>query len=500
MRMIRRPRNRYKTEREVQRDLNVKEDRVLSRRWYYLAVALIALGLVPNLVLLAIVGILLLLVLGITDIWATYCLNGVSYTHRLSEQRAMFGEEITLSLVVENAKILPLPWLETADALPRALPLKGHKMRIGSGSMGNIVTLDCLFSPRWYDRVTRNYTILCNTRGVHTFGPTVLRSGDVFGFVSREAQLAQRQYLLVYPLVVPITSLGLPARHPFGDRRAPRRLLEDPSRVVGVRDYVYGDSLRRVNWKATARTMELQSKVYEATTTYTMVLFLNASMRLDDYYGIHPELQELAICAAASLTNWCIDEGYAVGLYSNSIMFMPDEESFMGATNKRLSEGSGDDEDDAEREVREANERTAIAAQLKRRRIHVAASSNEAQRQRIMEVLARIQPYFGTSIEDVIQAERTHLPAGSTVVVITGNISDALLDNLARLRQGGHTISILFVGDAPPPLRLSGVTLYHIGGEETWKQFTDAYGGSVVLGESAESEQDVVKEAPVLRL
>jgi uncharacterized protein (DUF58 family) len=493
MQMFRRSRDRK--EPGPQRGMNAKEDRVLSRRWYYLVLVVLVLSIIARLPLLAVVGILFFLVLVVTDIWAAYCLNGVSYKHQLSEQRAMFGEEVTLSLVVENEKILPLSWLETADAVPRVLPIKGHKMRIGGG-MGNIATLDCLFSPRWYDRVTRTYTILCNARGVHTFGPTVIRSGDVFGFVSRETQLSQRQYLLVYPLVVPITSLGLPARHPFGDRSAPRRLLEDPSRVVGVRDYVYGDSLRRVNWKATARTMELQSKVYEATTTYTMVLFLNTTMRLDEYYGVHPELQELAICAAASLTGWCIDQGYAVGLYSNSIMFIPDEESTVGNSGKRLDESSEDNEDDAERETREASERTAIAAQLKRRRIRVAASSNEAQRQRIMDVLARIQPFFGTSIEDVIQTERRHLPAGATVVVITSNISDALLDNLARLRQGGHPISILFVGDAPPPLKLSGVTVYHIGGEETWKQFTSAYGVSVPPDENT----PVVVEAPALHL
>ncbi len=113
-----------------------------------------------------------------------------------------------------------------------------------------------------------------------------------------------------------------------------------------------------------------------------------------------------------------------------------------------------------------------------------------------MDVLARIQPYFGTNIEDVIQAERRHLPVGATAVVITSNISDALLDNLARLRQSGHAISILFVGDAPPPLKLSGVTVYHIGGEETWKQFTSAYSEDVVLDEHI----PVVVETPALHL
>ncbi len=458
-------RTHIKNEYEIQQDIDSKEDRALSRRWYYLSIGLIILSILFRQPLFGVVGFLLTLIFITTDVWSTYCLRNVSYKRNLSEKRVLFGEEVTLSLVLENTKLLPLPWLEVQDTVPRTLPIKDQPLRTTGAS--NTFTLDCLFSLHWYDRVTRRYTVQCNARGVHTFGPTTLRSGDAFGFVTREVAISNYQYVLVYPLVVPITSLGLLARHPFGDRRAPRRLLEDPSRVVGVRDYAYGDSLRRVNWKATARTMQLQSKIYEATTTYTVVLFVNATARHDNYYGIHPELQELSICAAASLTDWAMNQGYAVGLYANSIMYMPDEA-------RTANVETGEQEEYTDSKSNEQGE-AMVEVQRKRRRIRVPASSNEEQRQHIMEVLARIQPYFGIGIEDVLQAERPHLPAGATVVVITTTISDLLLDTLARLRQSGHTVSILFVGDFPLPIKVPGVTIYHIGGEDTWKRFEATY-------------------------
>ncbi len=298
--------------------------------------------------------------------------------------------------------------------------------------------------------------MLCNARGVHTFGPTVVRSGDVFGFLNRQESLSNRQYLLVYPLVVPITRFGLPSRHPFGDNRAPRRLLEDPSRVIGVRDYMYGDDLRRIHWKATARMMQLQSKVYQPTTTYTLVLFLNVVSQLDAWYGVRPELQELAICATASVADWALNEGFAVGLYANTMMYMPE----MGMLPPTHQEG----------EEKERALEAVVADQLKRRRIHLPPASNEEQRKRIMEVLARIQSYFGSSIEDLIQVERVRLPAGATVVVVTSTVSDPLLDSLARVKQSGHAVTILYIGDAPLAARLAGVTVHHMGGEETWKE------------------------------
>ena len=426
----------------------------MKKQWYYLCIAIIIVGLLLRQPLLLVVGLLGALVLLATDTWAKYCLQDLHYQRQFSEQRVLFGEEITLSLSVENAKLLPLPWLEIEDSVPRTLTFTGRQLRVSTTS--NMMVLESLFSLRWYERVTRPYTVLCNARGVHTFGPTVVRSGDVFGFLNRQESLSNRQYLLVYPLVVPITRFGLPSRHPFGDNRAPRRLLEDPSRVIGVRDYMYGDDLRRIHWKATARMMQLQSKVYQPTTTYTLVLFLNVVSQLDAWYGIRPELQELAICATASVADWALNEGFAVGLYANTMMYMPE----MGMLPPTHQEG----------EEKEQALEAVVADQLKRRRIHLPPASNEEQRKRIMEVLARIQSYFGSSIEDLIQVERVRLPAGATVVVVTSTVSDPLLDSLARVKQSGHAVTILYIGDAPLAARLAGVTVHHMGGEETWKE------------------------------
>ncbi len=455
----------------------------MNKRWYYLCLLIIILGIPFRQPLLIILGLLAFIIIGAIDIWSTYCLHDLRYSRQFSEQRALYGEEITLSLSVENAKLLPLPWLEVEDIVPRVLTFTGQQLRISLTS--NSMVLENLFSPRWYERVTRHYTIRCTARGVHTFGPTVLRSGDVFGFIDREVSLSNRQYLLVYPLVIPLTRFGLPARHPFGDYRAPRRLLEDPSRVIGVRDYMYGDELRRVHWKATARTMQLQSKVYQATTTYTLVLFLNVTVHLDVHYGIHPELQELGICAAASVTDWALDEGYAVGFYANTIMYMPEEG--MSAPTDQDAQDNGNAQatpigTDVSRPspVYRTNElEGTLADQMKRRRIHLPPASNEEQRKRIMEVLARIQPYFGSSIEDVLEAERTRLPIGATIVIITATISDRLLDTLAHMKQSGHAVTIVFTGDSPLPMRMAGVTIYAIGGEDAWKELEAAYKGAI---------------------
>ena len=444
----------------------------MNRRWYFLGLAIVAASVPFHQSLLIVIGCLVLVVIGTTDTWYTFCLRHLRYTRHFSEERALFGEAVTMSLALENAKILPLPWVEVEDTLPRALTLAQQKMRVSV--IGDTATLDNLFSTRWYERVTRRYTVQCNARGVHKFGPTVLRSGDVFGFLSNDLRMENLQYLLVYPLVVPLSSFSLPARHPFGDRRAPRRLLEDPSRVIGVRDYVYGDSLRRVHWKASARAMQMQSKVYEATTTYTMALFLNVGGQFDSVYGLQLEVLELAICATASVANWALDEGYAVGLYANTLMFIPEEQL------QQESEQEGEEIPGLD---------ATMVGQMKRRRIHLPPSSSADQKRRIMDVLARIQPYFGSTLDEVIQAERSHLPAGTTIVIVTSTISERLLDTLIRLRQAGHAVAILYAGESPNPVRLAGLTIYHIGGSETWQKLREQY--SIIDDETKDTSSAV---------
>lgn len=422
---------------------------------YVLSGIVLLISIFIHLPLLLVAGSILLLTLAITDIWAIYCLSEVRYQRQLSEKRVIFGEEITLEISIENAKILPLPVLQVDDTIPRALPIKGQILR--KTQISNLATLEGLFSLRWYERVTRTYVVQCINRGIFTFGPARLRSSDIFGFITRELRDTSEQHVLVYPLVVPLSSFHLPTQRPFGDQRTARRLLEDPARIIGVRDYSYWDSMRRINWKASARALELQSKVYESTTTYTLALFVNSSLQLDSYYSIHPALQELAICVAASISNWALDEGYAVGLYTNTPMSIPD------------------DEDSAE-VAGEEDLATRIAQQLRKRTIRLPPASSETQRQRIMETLARIQAFSGSLLEDVLQIERPHLPMGTTVVAITNQINERLMETLLRMRRSGHAVSLLLTGDSPPPTRISGITIYYVGGEKTWDALQTTYG------------------------
>ncbi len=70
-------------------------DAVVDRRLYYFGVVIIIAALLFHQPLLMVTGLLILLIAATTDIWAKYCLQDLDYTRQFSEQRVLFGEEVT---------------------------------------------------------------------------------------------------------------------------------------------------------------------------------------------------------------------------------------------------------------------------------------------------------------------------------------------------------------------------------------------------------------------
>src|SRR5258706_7682604 len=99
----------------------------MNKQWYYISLAIIVVSFLLRQPLLLVIGLLGLLVVSMADIWIKYCLRDLRYTRQFSEQRVLFGEEITLSLSIENAKLLPLPWLEVEDSIPQTLTFTDRK-------------------------------------------------------------------------------------------------------------------------------------------------------------------------------------------------------------------------------------------------------------------------------------------------------------------------------------------------------------------------------------
>ena len=372
----------------------------------------------------------LLLAHALSRLWQRYCLARVEYRRHFSQRRAAFGDEIQLEIEIVNRKLLPLAWLEAEDETPRDLPVA--RGRVYASQRPTRALLANLLAFRPYERIRRRYTIPCLARGEHVFGPVRLRSGDLFGFVNREQDLEQVDTVVVYPRVVPLADLGLAARQPLGDLRARSWLFEDASRVAGAREYRPGDGLRRIHWAATAKTQQLQAKVYEATTSHQIGIFLNLATS-DEFWwgqGYDPDVLEMTVTTAASLASWGLEQGYQVGLYTNGM--------------HRWSWGD----------------------------VGVGPASDPAQLERILVALGRLQSFAVRRFEDLLAREARHLAFGTTVVIVSGALSAPVAAEATALRARGHAVTAILTGRDGTAPSLPGIAIRRVGPPEAWREAT----------------------------
>jgi uncharacterized protein (DUF58 family) len=394
--------------------------------WLFLAALILIISLALHQVALALICLLVLLTGGVSRLWNRFCLHRIEYRRRLSHNQVFFGDEIVFEIELTNRKALPLPWLQIEDELPEKVTLlKGKSEK----TTEERTILTNIFPINMYHRVKRRFPMRCQQRGAFVFGPTYIRSGDLFGFFRREMKIEKLDYLLVYPRLVPLEKLGIPSRQLFGDIRLKRHLFQDPVLTAGVRDYVSGDSLKRIHWKSTARLGRLQTKVYEPTTTVDISLFLDVRTLKAPLWGSVYQLQELGIIAAASISQHALKEGFRVGLHVNQIT--------------RFSRGM----------------------------LKVPHSGHPDQLTHILEALAQIHQAETMPMARFIRREAPNLPWGSTLLVIAAQPSEDLLATLLDFKRVGRSVALIKVGGASgegPELRAGNLDVYHINDDTAW--------------------------------
>jgi uncharacterized protein (DUF58 family) len=305
--------------------------------------------------------------------------------------RLFHGEPGEVEMLVSNRGPLPVPWLSLTEAVP--FDLLPTSFRWATSLRG------------WEQRTAR-FRLVGSRRGIYRLGPATLVSGDPFGLVPAQDSRMETERLVVYPKIVPLARLGLPARAPFADLRTARPLFEDPHRVIGVRPYAAGDSARRIHWTASAHQGSLLVRRLEYGIGRDTVVLLDLTRR-----GLgtnRTQIVELAVTAAASILYHIVSvEGLRAGLR------MP------GVT--------------------------------------VAPGGDQGHLMVMLEVLAGAN----ATLEDTRLSDPVGLPFGASVVLVTGVIEGRWLEPLQTMRHRGWKPMVLLIGDATAPA-VPGIPIWKV--------------------------------------
>jgi uncharacterized protein (DUF58 family) len=139
------------------------------------------------------------------------------------------------------------------------------------------------------------YVLEAVPRGRYAIDEAVVVVEDPFGLERREPRLTETASLVVYPRLVELERLFSEVGSHARDGR--RVLLQRPSGfdLHSVRDYVEGDSLRKVHWRSTARRGQLMVKELEDAPRDDVAVVLDA------WRGCPRGVFDVAVRAAGSI-------------------------------------------------------------------------------------------------------------------------------------------------------------------------------------------------------
>ncbi|WP_166241396.1 DUF58 domain-containing protein [Paenibacillus turpanensis] len=339
-------------------------------------------------------------------LYSRYALKHIGYSRHFSEKAVFEGESVEMVERISNRKLLPLPWLRLESRVSTGLVFGSQgDMDIRGGEQFQHHL--SLFSLRPYRQIVRKHQVVCARRGIYKLNSAAMTSGDPLGIKVRTEQVPLSLELVVYPKPAPLGELPLPSHSWLGELAVRRWIVEDPFLTSGSREYQPGDPLNAVNWKATARTGELQVHKKDFTADHRLMICLNFEVTESMWSTVtDPERVERAIRYAAAVADYALARGIDTGLLCN------------GWT---------------EREPKEA--------------VHIEPGGGMPQLTQLLETMAALQLDSCAAMDALIKQMAEKADASTDYLLISCHEGERLRGAAEELARRGNGIEWLLVAD-----------------------------------------------------
>lgn len=282
-------------------------DLFLSTRFYLgagLCIAMFVLAFfVPG--LLGIAGLLFIafLLIVLADYIFMFLAGNTPKATRVVASRLSNGDVNTVKLLIRNRNSFAVD-MKIIDELPVQMQERAFK-------------INKKFAPLQQQNIS--YNMLPAERGSYEFGNIHLYASSKAGFVVRRFTIAATQQISVYPSYMQMRKYQLLSKsatnNETGTQR--KRKIGQSMEFEQIKDYVSGDDIRTINWKATARKglLMVNNYVDEKSQQVFCVIDKGRLMKMP-FNGL--SLLDYSINAALAVTNVCLQKQDKVGLITFS--------------------------------------------------------------------------------------------------------------------------------------------------------------------------------------
>lgn len=266
-------------------------------------------------------------------LWALFGL-AVAFLPGLLSAWVLTGLVLWMTVLLEAARVRREPKLRVSRKVPHNLPVESpgnveielhhegsriYQLTVTDHSPPftsvEMLPQTLTFVPGRFARLI--YRLTPHRRGDTEFGPIEVRVLSPFGLWARHRRFAASERVKVYPNFARISQYMLLATDnrlsALGVRQRPRR--GQGMEFHQLREYREGDSLARIDWKATSRHRRLIAREYQDERDQQVVFLLDCGrrMRAEDFGSNHfdESLNAMLLLAYVALR-----QGDAVGFLS----------------------------------------------------------------------------------------------------------------------------------------------------------------------------------------
>jgi len=238
--------------------------------------------------------------------WAKNLKVGLSF----SQNGVNAGEHCELKEVIYNEKNMALPVFEVKFSTSSSFQFEDQK---------NAVVTDKfyrkdLFCVQKYQKVTRTMDFVATKRGYYELPEVNVLVKDYLMSQQYVNRYPCDSSLVVYPKKVDTRRLKFLYSKLMGEVVSKKRVEEDLYSFRGLREYQPTDSMRRINWKASAHNSNLLVNMYDTTTTMQACIIADGNVRMP---FDEDDIKEEILSLASSIADQLIMEGISVRLISN---------------------------------------------------------------------------------------------------------------------------------------------------------------------------------------
>ncbi|MCL2855638.1 MAG: DUF58 domain-containing protein [Defluviitaleaceae bacterium] len=228
---------------------------------------------------------------------------------RFSSKEAYEGESVALITEIDNKKPLPLPYVFVSYNLSHNLVFGDKQAQQGQNEQSEI------FGIKANQNLQRKREFVCAKRGFYRLRNIRLVSNDLLHAQRYAKADKSHSELTVFPKMLPNAAQTDLLYKNLDDVILSNSLINpDPFEFKGIREYQPTDSLRSVNFKASAVAGQMMVNIHAPTNAKRLEIILNLQPNTTDH---DYDDREQAIRLAATVAHRYIHEGAQVGLISN---------------------------------------------------------------------------------------------------------------------------------------------------------------------------------------